>query len=418
MAEIKPLTLKKNFSWNLLGSLVYSFSQWLIMVLLAKLGSPEIVGSYALGLAITAPIIMLTNLQLRGVQATDTTNEYIFNDYFGLRIITSFISLIIIIIIIIINDYNFYNLSVILLVGLTKIIDSYSDVVYGNLQQKERMDYIGISRIIKGISTVLIVGLTLFITRNFLVSLIALNISWLLIFFIYDQRKVKLFVKNIIPQFNVKKLKKLVILTLPLGIVLMLGSLNTSIPRIIVEKYLGEVALGYFAAITYLVVAGSMFINAIGQAVTPRLSKLYKDNMLKKYIELLFKLVCIGIFIGIIGTIVVLFLGEFVLKIVYDSSYSEYNNIFILCMIAGIFEFSGSFLGYALTSMRLFKIQPYLGFIWVVVGLFTSLKLVPILGLKGAAIAMIVTSTVQFLLMLIVILITLKKQYNIIQKNY
>lgn len=310
MAEIKPLTLKQNFSWNFIGSLVYSLSQWTILILLAKIGNPEMVGLYALGLVITAPILMFTNLQLRGIQATDTSNEYTFNDYFGLRIFTGIIALIITIIVIIINHYDTYKILVIVLVSLSKIIDSYSDVVYGNLQQRERMDYIGISRIIKGISTILIVGITLFITGNFLISLIVLNISWFVIFFIYDRRRIKFFVKNIKPRFNISKMKTLIVLALPLGIVLMLGSLNTSIPRIVVEKYLGEAELGYFAAIAYLVVAGNTFINAIGQAATPRLAKLYKNRLLRDYMRLLLKLVCIGLLIGVVGTFVSCLLGS------------------------------------------------------------------------------------------------------------
>jgi len=38
---------------------------------LAKLGNASMVGQYALALAIAAPVFMLTNLQLRAVQATD-----------------------------------------------------------------------------------------------------------------------------------------------------------------------------------------------------------------------------------------------------------------------------------------------------------------------------------------------------------
>src|SRR5690625_4892630 len=105
MSKVNQLSLKKNFSWNFLGSLVFSFSQFLIIVLLNKLGSQYMVGLYSIGLAITAPIIMLTNLQLRQVQATDTTDEYIFNDYFGLRITTGIFATIITFFITFISNY-------------------------------------------------------------------------------------------------------------------------------------------------------------------------------------------------------------------------------------------------------------------------------------------------------------------------
>src|SRR5699024_2225128 len=129
---ISQISLKANFSWNIIGSLVYSTSQFLIIMLLAKLGSPVIVGLYSIGLAITAPIISLTNLQLRQIQATDGENtNYKFNDYFGLRILTSILMFLITLLIVMLNNYDVEKSIVILLVGLTKVIDSFSDVIYG-----------------------------------------------------------------------------------------------------------------------------------------------------------------------------------------------------------------------------------------------------------------------------------------------
>lgn len=219
MSKVSQLSLKTNFSWNFIGSLVYSLSQFLILALLAKLGNPAMVGLYSLGLAITAPIINLTNLQLRQIQATDTKEvEYRFNDYFGLRITSGIIMLSITLLVVIINAYDFKKASIILLVGLTKVMDSYSDVAYGQLQQRERMDYIGKSRIIKGISTIVVMGIVLALTANLTISLIALNVLWLVIFLVYDRRKLTLFLHHISPAFSFNKFKKLFLLAFPLGV--------------------------------------------------------------------------------------------------------------------------------------------------------------------------------------------------------
>ena len=81
-----PLSLRANFSWTFVGNIVYSFAQWGMLIVLARLGSPELVGQFSLGLAITAPVIMLTNMQLRAIQVTDTREEYTFGDYLGLKL--------------------------------------------------------------------------------------------------------------------------------------------------------------------------------------------------------------------------------------------------------------------------------------------------------------------------------------------
>ena len=86
----RPLpSLRRNVSWAFIGHAVYAASQWLILVVLAKLGDPTMVGQFGLGLALAAPAFMLCNLQLRVAVATDVGDSYGFGDYLGLRLITT-----------------------------------------------------------------------------------------------------------------------------------------------------------------------------------------------------------------------------------------------------------------------------------------------------------------------------------------
>ncbi len=49
--KLSPLSLRANFSWTFVGNVVYAGSQWGMLVVLAKLGTPEMVGQFSLGLA-------------------------------------------------------------------------------------------------------------------------------------------------------------------------------------------------------------------------------------------------------------------------------------------------------------------------------------------------------------------------------
>src|SRR6266568_5527229 len=49
MAE--GVSLRTNFAWTLAGNAVYAVCQWGMLVSIAKLGSPAMVGQFALGLA-------------------------------------------------------------------------------------------------------------------------------------------------------------------------------------------------------------------------------------------------------------------------------------------------------------------------------------------------------------------------------
>src|SRR4051812_21940384 len=91
------LSLRTNFSWTLAGSVIYFGCQWAITVVLAKLGSAEMVGQFAFALAVVMPVIALTGLQLRVVQATDAKHEFAFGHYLGLRLLTVAIAVLIVV---------------------------------------------------------------------------------------------------------------------------------------------------------------------------------------------------------------------------------------------------------------------------------------------------------------------------------
>ena len=74
----RPLSLRGNFSWSLAGNVVYAACQWGMLMAITRLGSPEMLGQFALGLAVTTPLLAFANLKAKGVQASDARREYHF----------------------------------------------------------------------------------------------------------------------------------------------------------------------------------------------------------------------------------------------------------------------------------------------------------------------------------------------------
>jgi O-antigen/teichoic acid export membrane protein len=407
--SIKPQTLKKNFSWTFLGNIIYAGCQWGMIVVLAHIGSPEMVGKYSLALAITTPILMLTNLQLRVVQATDTKEGYQFGDYLGLRLSMSIIAIIITIVILTVTNYPYYTSLIIIIMCLAKIVESISDVVFGLLQKNENMDRVSISKIYKGILSLASLGIVVFITDSLVAGVIALCLVWLLVLIFYDMKIAKHFTE-FKPIFNFSKIIKIVRLSLPLGIVLMMGSLNTNIPRYFLEFYMDEKALGYFAAMAYLIVAGNTVMSALGQSATPRLAKYYADGKIGKFLKLVYQMVGIGFFIGILGILISSTLGYEMLTLLYGEDYAKYSDVFVLIICSGAIYYIGSFIGYGVTAARYFKIQPYIGAVWVLSSLIGSYLLIPSNGLVGAAYVLIISAIVQLLSKIFVLIYLIKKK--------
>src|SRR5690606_38222971 len=123
----RPSAWAGRFSWALVGNVVYAACQWAMLAVLARLGSPAMVGEFALALAVCAPIILFLNLQLRNLQATDATGQYRPGDYLALRFATTTVFLVAVAAIV----FGFGLAGSIVIVALAKAAESVSDVLHG-----------------------------------------------------------------------------------------------------------------------------------------------------------------------------------------------------------------------------------------------------------------------------------------------
>ena len=405
MPIVKPLALRRNFSWTFAGNMVYAACQWGMLAAIAKLGSPEMVGQFTLGLAVTAPIIMFSNLQLRSIQATDTKQEYQFRDYLGLRLIATGLAILVTLGITWKSGYSWDTTLVVLGLSLSKAVDSISDVFSGLIQQHERMDLIAISSMLRGLLALAFLAIAVYFTHSVFLGTLGLSVASAIVLVGYDLPSGALMFRAsqpetgnpLTPDWHWGKLQQLLWLSLPLGFTMMLISLNTNIPRYFIDQHLGKRELGFFAAISYSMVAANMLVNALGQSATPRLAKYYAAGNSRAFGALLFMLVGIGLIIGMIGIFVVKIGGKEILTILYRPEYAQpqYLEIFLLLMVITAISNVSSFLGYGMTAIRYFSVQLPLSILVTGISAFSCYWLIPNMGLRGAAIALLIGAIVQ-----------------------
>ncbi len=372
------------------------------------------VGEFALGLAITAPIILFAGLALRAVQATDAQQAYRFNDYLGLRMVTSFLALVVIVGIAWGGNYNREVRWTILFIGLAKAYEMVSDTFYGLFQQRERMDRIASSMVIKGPLSLAALAVAVLVSQHVWVGAAALSVAWLVVLLLYDvpngmrilavERRAE-----IGPRWHPPTLVRLTRLSFPLGLTLMLISLNTNIPRYFIEHHWGQRELGFFAAVAYLMVAGTTVVNALGQSASPRLAKYYASGNRQQFLHLLVRLVGTGLALGAAGVLISLAVGKEILALVYEPEYAQFNRVLVWVMAAAALSYVASFLGYAMTAARFFSIQPVIfAGVALVSALFCGI-LVPSYGALGAAWALGAANGLQLLLSMICVFIALHR---------
>jgi O-antigen/teichoic acid export membrane protein len=424
----QPLSLRKNFSWTFIANIIYGICQWGILVAIAKLGTPEMVGQFTLGLAVVTPVFLLTNLELRSVQATDANKEYNFSHYLLLRLITTTLGLLVAISLIMLIGYHEKAALVIMLIGIVKAIESFSDVYYGFLQQHEQMDNVAKSIIWRNLLSLITLISLFYFTHDIVWATVGLISAAIITFVSYDipvrnlllgisepkslketYKQVREVVDKTLISSEFEIILKLAWLSLPAGLLVMLLSLNRYIPRYFIEWHLGQKELGIFAAIEYPAIVGITIVTALGQSALPRLGKYYVKGNQIEFKNLLLKLIGIGILLGFLGIIVVFFGGSQLLSILYKPEYAEYKNIFVLLMFWVAILYITSFLGYAATAARYFRSNLALSIVITMITTILSYFVIPSHALLGSAIVLVTTSLVQLFGNILIVLHLLDK---------
>jgi O-antigen/teichoic acid export membrane protein len=339
-------------------------------------------------------VFMLTSLQLRAVLATDARDEYRLAHYLALRILGTAAGLILIAGFVALSHFRRDTAIVVLLVSLAKAAETLSDIIYGFWQKHEHFDKIAIALSGRGLGSLVAMAAVLYFTRSIALAAAAMAAYWFVWLATYERRGAKNLLagvsshESLRAEWDIEKCKQLLMLSMPLGTMMLLLSLNANVPRYFVEHYLGEASLGYFAAMAYVFVAGNTVMAAMGQSSLPRLARQF-DSDRPAFARLLKNMVLLGAVVGMAGVGVGVFFGPAFLRLVYRADYAQYANVFTWLMVGAAFAYVGSMLGYAMTAARVFRPQVPLFLGATTITALACWIMVPRWGLTGSAFAVL-----------------------------
>jgi O-antigen/teichoic acid export membrane protein len=389
-------SLRQNLSWTLAGNIAYAGCQWLVIALIAKLGSQQMVGQFTLGVAVCAPIMLMTGLALRVVQANDVRSERTFATYLGLRLIATCVALLAIAVITAVGSYSRVTSLVILLVAAAKAAEATSEIVWGQLQQQEHMSSIARSMMLKGSLSVVAVAGLLAATSDLVLATAGFTAAWIGTLVLYDLPVGRSkFFSSLRPSFERSALIRLARIAFPLGIVVMLASYSVNIPRYFIISFRNESQLGVFSAIANLMLVGTTMMTALGQSVTPRLARSYLDGDRARFLRLLRLLIAAAVALGGLGVLVAATIGEQVLTLLYTPDYAHSTEVFVLVMVAAFASYFGNMFGVAVVAAGEFRLPVPLHVLNIGLVIVGSLLAVERAGTVGAAWVLVVSNVVM-----------------------
>jgi O-antigen/teichoic acid export membrane protein len=245
----------------------------------------------------------------------------------------------------------------------------------------------------KGILSVLAVAAALRLTHSPVVATAALAACWGTILVACDV-PAACRLAAVRPVVGTARLGCLLWIALPMGCVMSLDSLAANVPRYAIEAHLGPTALGHFAALAYVLVAGSQPILAVGAAVSPRLARHFVADR-AAYARLCGRLVIVAAALAGAAAVAAAVAGAPLLAWAYAPEYATHARLLVWLAVAGGVGWVASALGYAITAARRFREQLGTAALALAVCALASHALVPRHGLVGAAWALLASAGVR-----------------------
>ncbi len=411
MGNNKKLSMASSVMWNTCGSTFYLACQWLMTVLVVRLSGLHAGGILTLAISVTNIWYAISVYGMRNYQVSDVKNKYSSGTYFYSRIITIGLSLIGCIVYILVIPYSVEQRACIITYFIVKAVEAIFDCFSGMFQKNWRLDIAGKSMLIRGAITLLSFSVVLYITQNMFLTLIVVAVLTALAIIAYDLPRVR-DLESLKFDFKSKVVIELLIECLPLVIYSSLSTSIASIPRLYMERIMGNDILAIYGAVATPVLIIQVGATYIFNPFVTLFAEKYNNDDIKGFLKILGKCmvaVCVISVIGLIGGALV---GEWGLNLLYGAKVAEHVELLIPLIICTIITaVSWLFCG-VLTVIRGFKGLVLSNLAAVLTSLVLSPILLKAMGMQGASLTLAIATIMEIIVLVVDMFYILNKKTN------
>ncbi len=379
----KKLSVGQNTLFNSAGSLYYLACQWLITVLVVRLGSYEDAGVLSLCMSITNLFYTVAVFGIRDFQVSDYQDQYTPGQYVTTRLMTcaaaaalccGFVG--------VSRGYTGYEAACILLYMLFRLAEALVDTFQAMEQKAERMDYNFVSFLLRG--TMLLGGfsLILWLTQNLLLAIVGITVTSFGVVLLYDfpvGRRLTGFRLS----FSLRASRRLLWECAPLMCNSFLMTAVVSVPRSILEGIWGSYIMGIYASIATpatIVQSSAMWLYT---PVITVFTRYYAQRDRRAYYALYAKIW--GLLSAAFAVILLAarLLGRWGLGLLFDEAVVEYAGLLLPVLGTTALIACAYFLGALITITRKLKVILVANGVAAALAAALSLPLIRTFGMNG-----------------------------------
>ena len=355
---IHTLSFQNNL-WTLLSSGASAvYSALLVLVTVRFIGVSE-AGVVSLAIAIAGIFQVIVTFGIRPYQSTDIRQEFAFQTYFTLRVISTCVATFFLVALVVFGRLFQQRTIIVLLVFLIFLIDGFSDVYMGEFQQKGNMRIAGYMRVCAFSTAFLAYCITLIISKSIIMSLIASGSLMLIsysswIFILFYRR---MFTTSYM-QYSHRVIVKLLSTGFPLFAFSLINYYIYNLPKYILgfigsDEDVAIISMLGMPMTLFVMLCNSFFMGAEMTKTATIYSLGNVENIVKRIKQQMKFCVALSAFYLVCN----LLFGIPLLSWIYSTDFSQYKQVLILLALSGALVPFYSCMGTVLIVLRMQKAQ-------------------------------------------------------------
>lgn len=380
---------------NISGTTVYYFVQLLTSIIITKVIGFEAAGINSLALTISNVFYPVALYGVRGFQVGDIRNRYSEGNYAFARVVTTLAAVILFSISLVFMNLTPVVIACSIAYMAVRVLESFTDLFFAIYQKRDHFHYIYNSYVLKSLSTLLLFSIAAIFSKNILVVISAMAFSYLLVFFCYDLRKLRLLTRIQLARANTMLLLRE---CMPLMIFTLVMPYINFMVRYSVQIVFGTEILGYYSSIAIFQSVISTMTSSIWLVYIPTFSKLYSDGLTRELRKIIGRIMIFVLAILIVGTVGILILGKPVLVLIYGAAIISYSYLLLPIVTISILLSVVMLFNSILISLNRNKLMLLTNSAGAAVITAITIPLVRNFGLSGANAAMAIGISIQLLL--------------------
>lgn len=394
------MTLGKQVTWSTVGNFVLLFAQWGISIVLVRISGFEQAGIFTLAMTVANVFAFLSSYSTRHYMTSDLKQEYTRTQYIEARFLTTILSYIILAIFL--TTFRFDRVNTLAIIAYSFYANStmISDIFFGCYQIAGHLEYAGYSLTVRGSLCFLSFIIVMALSDNIIAALIVMSISSIMVLVFFE-----------IPCYfrlfnNEKKLDRLKLesflsllkVCFPLMLSVLVPSLVTALPRMIIQKNLGEELLGVFGSIFTPTVVITTLVPSVITALVPMYANLYQKKDYNGFQYSVFKLLGGTTLLGAIACIAAILVGKPFMYMLFGAEIIDYYGLLYSAIFATTLCAITSCYTALLTIVRKLKVSLFSALACLICDAALAGVMIERFGIYGAAYTLIVAYSVQIII--------------------